>query len=160
MAYPIERLIGTLKATEAERADLLQLLLNEGIDEAIDAAFINEKMAKAILGDEYPRLSPVLKAATDSARPMMDAWALIGSGGGGGGTVAEEKSDQKSPSTEPGPPPGRVPHVTDVGDPSGAPEGTRGTNAAVVRSPRLLRSFTINTLRKGANKKGAPPPEA
>jgi len=72
MAYPIERLIGTLKATEAERADLLQLLLNEGIDEAIDAAFINEKMAKAIIGDEYPRLSPVLKAATDSARPIVD----------------------------------------------------------------------------------------
>ena len=141
MAFPMERLIEGVEATKEDKAELLHLLLESGLEEAIDAAFVSDKMARAILGGSYPRLSPLLSVATRSARPMVDGWALLGFGGGGGGTEAGKNTIISTPNTEPGPPPGRVPHVSDVGGPSGAPEETRRSNPGVVRSSRLLRSF-------------------
>ena len=160
MAYPVERLIANLDGAAEEKAELLLLLKQEGLDDAIDMAFVDEKMAREILGGSYPRLSPMLSSATRIARPMMDGWAVLGVGGGGGGTRAGNEKDENIPKNEPGPPPGRVPHVIDVGGPSGAPEETRRTIPGVDRSSRLLRSFTLGTLKKRANKKGGPPPDS
>ena len=140
----MEKLVDALEAPEDEKVELLHLLLQGGLEDAIDAAFISAPMARAILGGSYPRLSPLLEAATRTARPMVNGWARLGFGGGGGETEAGKNQSMKTPNTEPGLPPGRVPHVSDVGDPSGAPEGTRRSNPGVVRSARLLRSFTLN----------------
>ena len=143
MAFPMEKLVEALEATEEERPS---------------SAFISAPMARAILGGSYPRLSPLLSSATRCARPMVDGWARLGVGGGGGGTRAGNNIIESTPMPKPGPPPGRVPHVADVRGPSGAPEVTRRTIPSVDRSSRLLRSFTLGTLKKGGNIKGGPPP--
>ena len=149
MAFPMKDLIAKLDGADEEKAELLQLLLQEGLDEAVDTAFVDEDMARAILGGSYPRLSPLLSSATRCARPMVDGWARLGVGGGGGGTRAGNNIIESTPMSKPGPPPGRVPHVADVRGPSGAPEVTRRTIPSVDRSSRLLRSFTLGTLKKG-----------
>ena len=86
MAFHMKDLIAKLDGADEDKAELLQPLLQEGLDEAVDTAFVNEDMARAILGGSYPRLSPLLSSATRCARPMVDGWARLGVGGGGGGT--------------------------------------------------------------------------
>ena len=85
MAFPMKDLIAKLDGADEEKAELLQCLMQEGLDDAIDAAFVDEKMARAILGGSYPRLSPLLSSATRCARPMVDGWARLGVGGAAGG---------------------------------------------------------------------------
>ena len=97
MAYPVERLIANLDGAAEEKAELLLLLKQEGLDDAIDMTFVDEKMAREILGGSYPRLSPMLSSATRIARPMMDGWAVLGVGGGRRGDQGGKRKRRKHP---------------------------------------------------------------
>ena len=97
--------------------------------------------------------------AAKRAKPMVAGWARAGIKGGGGGVVSGEGPELVQASRPRDPPPGRAPRtVAGAGGPTLAAQVTRGANPSVIRSSRLLVTFTRNAIQKREKGTRVPPP--
>ena len=159
MAFPISRLFDSVCSSCEDATLLTQLCEEQGLRLAVDTAFLKEEEFGEVVGGDL-RLAELLRLASVQASPLMETWCRRGpraGGGGGGAWPCGDTVNYENP-LPCGPPPGRAPHAgVGVPGPAGALEVTGGPNPSVVRSTRLLRSFTVRSLKRGG-KTPLPPP--
>ena len=160
MAFPISRLFDSVCSSCEDATLLTQLCEEQGLRLAVDTAFLKEEEFGEVVGGDL-RLAELLRLAAMQASPLMETWCRRGprAGGGGGGVLPCGVILNHENLLPCGPPPGRAPHAcVGVPGPAGALEVTGGPNPSVVRSTRLLRSFTVRSLKRGGKTPLAPPP--
>ena len=159
MAYPVGRLFDEMQIPQSDRELLTRRCIAAELEEAIDIAFVDAAMLPEILGVDEGRLGGLLMVAAKRAKPMVAGWARAGTKGGGGGVVSGEGPELVQASRPRDPLPGRAPcTVAGAGGPTVATQAARGANPSVVRSSRLLVSFTRNALKMGGKKAPGSPP--
>ena len=140
-------------ATAEQSRALSALCEAQGIHRAVEVGVLSDTMQTQLLkaAAEPGELAEPLRVAVTRARGLIKGWATgltVFGGGGGSGRVPAVSQSPSSPVPGSAEPPALV-----QADP-GPVRAAGGAATPVARTSRLLRVFTLRTIKGGKSKRG------
>ena len=163
MAYSLSKFFAEIALPPMDAERLARRCEEAGLTEVVDLSLVEPDMVPLVLRQDTESLGPTLREAAKWAEKVAEGWArgenMRGGGAAGRGRASPDDIVGGGPAAIRTP--GRdSPNLVVVAAPAGAcPKEARGEVPAVVRSSRLLRAFTVRTLKRGVkrNRSTGPP---